>query len=192
MLPEIGKRLAGDPHRCEAPLLRPRGRGADLTADGEPHRGCLGAGALPQDLGHARQHVLGGVALGDPIREVGQHLVRRGAPAVHDPIREAAGALADRLERHREHRSRHEAERRVEPGSDERTETADDPDVDHADRGRHDGGHDRFADHQVEVPEPVAEHGDPARGGDPDTDADQRADEAATTNHAARAPVLPR
>ena len=91
----------GDGVSCE--LARPRGLRAQLTRDAEPDGRGVGTGPLREQPRHARQHVVGGIGVADPLTERGEHLVGRRAAAVDDAIGEPPRAIADRHERHGQH-----------------------------------------------------------------------------------------
>ena len=55
------------------------------------------------------------VRAADAPGEVGQHLIRRGPPAVHDPVGQPPGPLAHRLERDRHHRGGQRRQQRAAP-----------------------------------------------------------------------------
>ena len=76
------------------PLTRPdEAAGRSSSSDPQPHHDLLGAGPRRHDLRHLRQDVLAGIGAADPPGEVGQHLVRGGPPAVHDPVGQPPGPL---------------------------------------------------------------------------------------------------
>ena len=109
----IARAPGGRSRRCPAAERRPPARSS--SSDPQPHHGPLGAGPRGHDLRHLRQDVLGRVGAADPLGEVGQHLVRRGPPAVHDPVGEPPRPLADRLERERHDRGRERRQQRAAP-----------------------------------------------------------------------------
>ena len=93
--------------RC---LLRPAASAVQLGPQGQPYLRCLRASALGQDLGHPARNFLRRVGIGHPAGEFSQHLIGRGAPSVHNAVREVLDPLAERLEGHRDHGRGHGGE----------------------------------------------------------------------------------
>ena len=81
-------RRCGTRARAGVHVLRPGRLGSQLLADAHPHICARGAGALPERARHPREQLLARVRLPDPLGELGQHLVGRGALAVDEPVGE--------------------------------------------------------------------------------------------------------
>ncbi len=141
---------------------RPRRRPPQFLAHLQPHVGPSGARALAQELGHARQQLVGRHALGHLGRELRQHLIGAGPGAVDQAIDEALHPLAGGGEGDGDdERGR---DRQPEIGvlalPDEAADADDDGDVD----DRHEAGQqrvdERAADEAIDAPQPVAEDAD--------------------------------
>ena len=119
----------------------------------QPHLRVLGRDPLSQDPAHPGEHVVVLVGLAHPPRELGEDLVGRCALAVDDPVREALGPGADRLERDRDDRGRGDRQRQVlrVAGSDDRADPDDDRHVHHGDERGERSVEQRLADDDVEV-----------------------------------------
>ena len=161
-------------HRCARhdPLLdrrrRPRrhglrvfgpGRlGSQLLPDPHPDICSRGAGALPQRTRHPREQLLVRVRLPDPLGELGEHLVRRGALAVDEPVGEALRPSPERLEREGDDRRGRGRQHRAGPAPDERAHADDDRHVHERDEDREGSEQHGSVDHEVDVEQPVPQH----------------------------------
>ena len=145
--------LAGRDRRSRLCGHGPRGGGAHLVVDAQPHGGVGRARPLGQQPRHPRQDVLAAVRLADVFGESRQDLVRRGALAVDHAVRGPLGAVPRRLERDRDDGRRHQREELR--GADERADHDDDRHVHDRDERAEDPVDDRLADDDIDVVEPV-------------------------------------
>ncbi len=145
--------------------VRPRRRQPQLLADPQPHLRAVGFGPFGKDAGHPDGQILVGVELGHPPAEVGQHLVRAGAPAVNQPVRQPLQTAAHRLEDERKNRCHDEGDGavgrrlRTDPGADGHDQHQVDGTDQYHQRGIDEGAPQEDAD----VIEVVTENRDPDR-----------------------------
>ena len=125
---------------------------------------------------HPRQDVFERVGLADTLGELREHLVGRGAFAVHQPVREPVRAIADGIEGHRDRRGGEHREERVAGRADRRADPHDDRQVDGGEERRQQRVDDRLADDDVEVVQAVLQDRDAAghRHGDAEPEHDDR------------------
>ncbi len=88
---ERGQRIIrSERDRIEARRVgRPRGDRAEFASHAQPHVDPRGAGPASEDRRHPLQDVVQRVRAGHPLREVGEHLIRRRSIAVDQPVRQA-------------------------------------------------------------------------------------------------------
>jgi hypothetical protein len=131
-----------------------------LVPDAHPHVGSGGARPLGQDPRHPGQEIVVGKGVPDPLRERGQDLIRRRAPSVDEPVRQALGSPPRRLERQGDDRRRRGGENRVRPTPDERTDPDDDRDVHGGDENGERAEEQGAVHHHVDLEQPVPKDGD--------------------------------
>ena len=161
----FGVRLDG-PRGLRLDVIRPRRIGDELVADADPHVGARGPGAAGERARHPRQELLVRVRVAEPFGELREHLVRRGALAVDEPVGEPLRAAPGRLERERDDRRRPGGQHRVRLAPHDRADAHDDGDVDDGDEDRERSEQQRPVDHDVDVEQVVPQHGDPDRDRD--------------------------
>ena len=95
---EGGRSLADEGHGSGPVICRPRRGPTHLRTDGQPDGRSLRPGRLGDEPRQPRDRVLDGVRPTDPFTQLGQDLFRRGALAVHEPVREPVRPIPGRLE----------------------------------------------------------------------------------------------
>ncbi len=131
----------------------------------EPDEGPRRPGAVGQDLGHARKHVIGGEGIADPAGEFGEHLVGRRAFPVHEAVGKPPSPGAGGLEGEGQHDRGDDAEGRILLAEQGRP-AGNDPDVDERDQRTESTDNERLAHNDVEVVEVEPEDRDADRGGE--------------------------
>ena len=149
-------------------IRRPRADGTELIAHPHPHVDACGAGPVRNDRRHPFQYVIERVRAGHPLREVGQHLVRRRSVAVDKPVRKILRATAQRLEEQRDGHGRGGREDGIaDPVSDQRPDPHHHDEVQAGESRGQQPVHDRAIDDHVDVVEPVPQDRDRDRRRDP-------------------------
>ena len=132
---------------------RPGHRAISTARHEDPNASAGPAHAASGRFGHARQHLVDGQRLGHAPGELGQHLIRAGAMAVHDPVRQALHPLPHRLEGDRDRRGgqNRQSQARLATGADQRAHAHNQRDVYRSDQRRQRAVHQRAVDDQVDV-----------------------------------------
>jgi hypothetical protein len=146
----------------------PRSGESKLVADAQPHLGARCSRPLSENPGHPGQHVLGRIRASHPLGELREDLVGRRSLPVDDAVGQTPGALAKGLERDRDDSGRCDGERnvRLPCRPDRRADPHHDREVDGGDEGGKHCDDDGLVDNDVDVVQPVLEHGDADRGRD--------------------------
>ena len=134
--------------------------GAQFDRPSQPHRRRLGSGSLLEHPSHARKHLVGGICVCDPTRELAQHLIRGRTLAVDEAVRHLLHALAHRLEPDRHDGCREDRQSQVGLAAtpDQRPDPHRDAHVHGGDEHRERAVHQRAADEHVDVVEAVLHH----------------------------------
>ena len=117
-------------------------------------------------FGHARQHLVHRERTGDPLGEVGEHLVWAGALTVHEPIRQPLESVARGLEDDRDQCCRDQRQDQIGLAArmNERADARDHRDVDDRDARAKCAVHQGPIDDQIDVVQPIAQDRDRHRG----------------------------
>ena len=134
---------------------RPGHLRAQLDADPDPDLHPDRAGGAGQHRRHPLQCRAGVQLPGHVLREVGEHLVGRGPPPVHDPVRQKLRPAAKRLEQHRDRQRRRHIEQRPARVTSKRPDPHHDQHVDRRQRRRQQPVPDGTVDDDVDLVQAV-------------------------------------
>ena len=141
-----------DGHVADRTRSGPSGPGRNIRT-----RAARAADAARRRLRHVREELVDRWDLRDPVAELRHHLVRRGPPAVDEPVREPVEQGPGRLHGDGDQDRRAEPERLVGLVADQRSESDHDRAVDERDPECQPRVRDRLRDDDVHVVEAVAE-----------------------------------
>ena len=167
-----GAELLALVHDGHASCDRPSPLAAQSTGQVAATRRASGADRATRALARRRapsastrairtQHIVGGVGARELVPELGQHLVRRGALAVHHTVGRASRPAPDRRKRQRNaERSDGGGDRTQRPHVGHNPDDGDDREVSEGDEPGHQADQHGLADHEIDVEQPVTEHGE--------------------------------
>ena len=160
---ELGKVFAREPDIDRGPIRTggPTGRTAEIRSHSQPHARLRRPRPCREDLHETWQNVLGGIGGAESIGEPGEHLVGGSSLPVDEPVGQAPGPPADRLEGKDDDDGR--GERRDAAALATDTGPHDDDDREIHGRDQHDdcAEHHGLLDHDVEIEHAVLQDRDP-------------------------------
>ena len=177
-LPHLGRRhiafvvRSGRDRRQCFGVLWPRRLRHEVVSDADPDISSGRAGAAGERARHPGQELLVRVRVPQPFGELREHLIRRCALAIDQPVGESPRTASGRLECECDDRRRGGGQDRIRATPHDRSDADHHGDVDDGDEHRERSDEERTFDHDIDVEQVVPQH----RHADRDRDQAERED----------------